>query len=181
VRLVRAAAIQRDLADRVELVLTNPFETGNGLEHDNPLGKVPALHVGEEVVSGGVLYDSRVICEYLDTLGSAAPLLALGTGMCDLTVDRFLDRSRPEDKQNSAFQERRATAIRRALDWLEEAAGHSDMADMTIGTLAVGCALGYVDLRAGDLNWRDHRPALTAWARHRESLPALAETAPPTS
>lgn len=193
-RLARAAALTRGLGDRLHLDVISPWESGHGLEADNPLGKVPTLVVDDAAVPGGTLYDSRVICEYLDTLGSAEPLfpaagderfaalrlLALGIGLCDLTVDRFLDSQRPEPKQNPSFQERRADAINRTADWLEGEAAATHMAATTIGTLAVAVALDYVDLRAGDLNWRHDRPALTAWARHRHAHPALAESAPPT-
>lgn len=191
VRKVRAAAIEVGLQDRLELVPTDPWSADTDLPADNPLGKVPALTAED----GTVLYDSPVICEYLDSLHdgpklypAAGPerwrvlrLLALGDGMTDAAVARRLEDMRPAERQVEAWRERQRAAMSRALDSLEREAGtlSAPNASLTIADLSVACALGYLDFRFTADAWRQGRPQLAAWFEPVSARPAIRDTAPP--
>ena len=193
VRKVRAAAIEVGLNDRMDLVRTDPWSADTDLPSDNPLGKVPALTADD----GTVLYDSPVICEYLDSLHdgpklypSAGPerwqvlrLLALGDGITDAAVARRLEDMRPAERRHEAWRERQRAAVSRGLDALERDAG--DLSDpggsLTIADLSVACALGYLDFRFAADAWREGRPRLTAWFDQVSNRPSIADTAPPAA
>ena len=142
----------------------------------NPLGKIPAL----ERADGAALYDSRVICRYVDSraggvLYPAAPRL-WDTLTIEATADGIMDaallmvyesRVRPEDKRFDGWLEGQWSKVTRALDvlesrWMPHLNGPIDM-----GAIAVGCALGYLDLRHDARGWRATRPALAACGRAR--------------
>lgn len=158
----------------------------------NPLGKIPAL----ELKDGSVIFDSPVICEYLDELGHgkffprdtllreaqgrwrAHTLQALGDGLTDALVGRMLERDRrPEDKQVPAMIARYEGAIAATLDALERIAAKFPEYP-TIGEIAVGCALGFADLRAADTEWRSGRPQLAAWFEHFSQYESVKTTVP---
>jgi glutathione S-transferase len=186
VRKVMACAIARGLAGRIDLVPTNPHVSPAELLADNPLSKVPSLVADD----GTAIYDSPVICEYLDTLGDAAPLFpptgsaarlaaqvmhAAADGILDAAVARRLAMPHPQDDARRAFDARQKAAVERALDVLEKAPpkGLSD-----IGAIAVGCALGYLDFRFAAEPWRETHPRLAAWFAGVSQLPPLAQTVP---
>ena len=152
---------------------------------DNPLSKVPCL-----VTSDGLaLFDSPVICEYLDAVGAgslfppagplrwrALKLQAIGDGIMDAAVMRRMEMGRPAEEARTANMARQTAVVARSLDLLQAAplADHLD-----IGTVTVACALGYLDLRFPDDAWREGRPALAAWYAAMEKRPEIADTAPP--
>jgi len=186
VRKVMACAIARALDGRIETVATNPHVSPAELLADNPLSKVPALVADD----GTAIYDSPVICEYLDTLGDAAPLFpATGTparlaaqvmhatadGILDAAVARRLNMPHPQDEGRKAFDARQKAAVERALAVLE-AAPPQGLAD--IGAVATGCALGYLDFRFPHEPWREGHPRLAAWFADVSKLPPLARTVP---
>jgi glutathione S-transferase len=186
VRKVMACAIARGIDDRIETVTTNPHTSPAALLADNPLSKVPAL-VAED---GTAVYDSPVICEYLDTLGDAAPLFpptgsaarlraqvmhAAADGILDAAVARRLQQQWPQDEGRRAFDARQKAAVDRALAVLE-ANPPEGLAD--IGAIAVGCALGYLDFRFAAEPWRPAHPRLAAWFAEVSRLPALSRTVP---
>ena len=172
VRKVMVTAIETGLDGRIETVPTSVWDPATDIAGDNPLGKVPAL-----ITDGGeVLYDSPVICEYLDSLHDGAKLFppsggarwtalrrqALADGILDAAVGRLLEGKRPDGERSDAWMARLATTIGRALDAFEdEADALGDAA--TIGHVAIGCALGYLDFRFADDHWRSGRPALADW------------------
>lgn len=192
VRKVRAAAIEVGLHDRLNLVSTDPWSADTDLPTDNPLGKVPALTTED----GTVLYDSPVICEYLDSLHDGPKLfpaagperwrvlqrLALGDGLTDAAVARRLEDMRPAERQHEAWRERQRTTISRALDALEQAAEtlSGPTGPMTIADLSVACALGYLDLRFADDAWRSGHPKLAAWFEPISNRPSIRDTGPPS-
>lgn len=171
-------------------VAGSPLEPGSLPVAQNPSGKIPTL----ELEDGQVLYDSRVICRYLDAragggqLYPAAPLLwrtltleATADGILDAALQMVYEaRMRPADKQYAAWVEAQWTKVARALDalnlqWATHLAGPLDM-----GQLAVACALGYLDFRLDARAWRQARPTLAAWYAaysQRDSLIATAPTA----
>lgn len=177
VRKVLIAAHELGLIDRVELVPTDatPIKANDALNRDNPLGKIPAL-ITED---GQALYDSRVICEYLDSLQGGPRLFpaasparwqvltrhAMADGIMDAAVSlRYETWLRPEAVRWDDWIAGQTDKIMRGLDRLEGEAEAGELSDdIDIGTIATACALGYLDLRAGHLGWRDGRPQLSAW------------------
>ncbi len=189
VRKVNVVALETGLAARLEAVLTDPWEAGTDLVEGNPLGKVPALHLDD----GEVLYDSRVICEYLDSLHDGPPLFpapgpsrwralrwqALGDGLMDAAVLGFVEVGRrPAQYCWAAWVERQGGVMRRALARFEaEIAGRPETLD--IGQISLGCALGYLDLRHAAFDWRSACPALAAWFEAFDARASMQATRPP--
>jgi glutathione S-transferase len=157
----------------------------------NPLARIPALLLDD----GTIFYDSPVICEYLDHKGGgkffpkagllgdsgerwrALHLQALGDGICDAAVAHVVEHRLPEEKRNTDSIKRHMTAIDASLDTLERAA--ESLADEpTIGEITVGCALGYIEFRMPDYEWRKSRPKLTNWYQRFLDEPAMVETMP---
>ncbi len=165
----------------------HPLDPGSLPVDRNPLGKIPALLLED----GRSLYDSRVICRYLDARLSAGlypqddrlwdtlTLEATGDGIADAAVlMRYESSVRPAEARSPAWVEAQWTKIARALDalerqWMDHLEGPLDM-----GHIAVACALGYVDFRHGDRAWRAAHPDLAAWEAEFSARPAMAATAP---
>ena len=184
VRKVNVCAIELGLDEKLERIFTNPWEKDDKLLADNPLSKVPTLITDD----GIVLYDSPVICEYLDTVQGGGVLIpasgtehwnvlrlqALGDGILDAAVLRFLERKRPNFQQSSEWDSIQQSAIQRALEYLESKVNEWKT-DVTIGQIAVACALGYLHFRFAEDNWRQGQPGLTGWFEtfaQRESMQA---------
>ena len=187
VRKVSATIIECGLENQVERQMTNPWAADTDLPSTNPLGKVPAL----TLENGEVLFDSPVICEFLDSLGTTPRLFpaggierwsalrqqALGDGILDAGVGRILESRRAPELQSAPVSDRFAAAIERSLDTLEARA--DELADgFTIGQLTVACALEYLDFRFAADNWRSGRPELTKWLESVASRPSLNQTVP---
>lgn len=185
VRKVMACAIACELEAQIERVTTNPWESPAELLAHNPLSKVPCLVTPD----GLALFDSPVICEYLDFVGrgslfpppGAARWRALGQqavadGITDAAVLRRQEAARPEEAARAAAMERQRSAMTRGLDALE-AEAPADHVD--IGTISVACALGYLDFRFAQEPWRAGRPKLERWFEAMRERPELAHTAPP--
>jgi glutathione S-transferase len=190
VRKVMAVAIETGQADRLEPVTRTitPVQQDADLVRDNPLGKVPCL-VTED---GVALFDSRVICEYLDSLHDGPKMFppsgqarwtalrrqAEGDGILDAAVlTRYETFLRPEERRWPEWIEGQKQKFRRALDGLEAETGAFDET-IDIGTITIGCALGYLDFRYQDENWRASRPGLAAWFERFSERPSMARTAP---
>jgi glutathione S-transferase len=190
VRKVNVCAIELGLDEKLERILTNPWEKDDKLLADNPLSKVPTLITDD----GVVLYDSPVICEYLDTVQGGGVLIpasgtehwnelrlqALGDGILDAAVLQFLERKRPNSQQSSEWDGIQQSAIQRVLEYLESKVNEWK-ADVTIGQIAVACALGYLDFRFAEDNWRQGHPGLTSWFEtfaQRESMQATVPKIP---
>jgi glutathione S-transferase len=177
------------LAAQTEVVIASgtPLDPGSIPLEKNPLGKIPALERDE----GPALYDSRVICRYLDDLAGAglygaAPRL-WDTLVLEATADGILDaalamvyegRIRPEDLRYTPWVEGQWAKIDRALDaletrWIAHLNGPLDM-----GQIAVGCALGYLDFRLGARHWRMNRPHLAEWEDNFVRRDAMQATVP---
>jgi glutathione S-transferase len=176
--------------DRVTLIsaVGTPLAPGTMPVDRNPLGKIPAL----ERDDGPTLYDSRVITRYLDDtlqagLYPAAPRLwdtlvieATADGIADAALlMRFETALRPEPQRSADWVEAQWAKVDRALTalearWMSHLSGPLDM-----GQIAVGCALGYLDLRHPDRSWANGHPALAAWWTSFRARPAMQGTAPP--
>ena len=188
VRKVLVCAAERGLSEGIELIATKTGDPGSGLGADNPLDKVPALITDESMA----LYDSPVICEYLDSLPGgpalfppagadrwrALRLQALADGLLDAALACVMEGRRPENERSAGFVRFQKGKIDRALDEMD-----SDLSafgdGLHIGSIAVGCALGYLDLRFADGDWRKDRPALAAWFEGFSKRPSMTATTPP--
>lgn len=188
VRKVMVLAIELGIEQRFEKKPTDVWSAGSIVRAANPLGRIPTLVTDE----GAQLYDSPVICEYLAATFGSARLLpasgngrwqvlrrqALGDGLIDAAVQRALEiRRRPEALRWSDWIDHQKAAMLRTADALEKEAGElCDEPDL--GTVAIGCGLGYWDARFGDDRWRDGRPALAAWFDRLATRRSFRETAP---
>lgn len=184
VRKVHVLAIETGQADRIELVKTNTADPASGLNKDNPLNKVPALTLDD----GSALYDSRVICEYLDALGkggffppagparwTALRRQALADGMMDAAVLRMMETRRPENQRSPEWDARQRLKVTQGLAALE--ADHLGP-QLDIGTLCVAIVLDYLDFRFKAEDWRAGHPRLAAWHKSFAGRPSLQKTLP---
>lgn len=188
VRKVRVVAIELGLAEQIELRLTNAWDVATDLPDYNPLGKVPALMISE----GEVLFDSPVICEYLNSLGEenklfpinpsarwqALRLQALADGILDAVVLMRLESLRPRALQSDDWRERQLRTVRRSLDYVESRTGELEGV-VTIGQISLACALGYLDFRLAEEDWRQDHPQLASWFVDWQARPSMQETKPP--
>ncbi len=189
VRKVMVVAHEHGLADRIELIATTvaPTQVNDSLAPENPLMKVPTL-VTED---GQALFDSPVICEYLDSLASGRKLFpeagsarwtalrqqALGDGILDaLILCRYEVAARPEDKRFAGWTDAQLRKAHGGLAALER----EDLAGpRTIGHVTIGCMLGYLDFRFPEDGWRRRHPRLAAWYQAAATLPSMRATQPP--
>jgi glutathione S-transferase len=182
VRKVVAVAMHHGIA--LDRVSSNPHASPAELLADNPLSKVPALVTD----AGMTLPDSPLICEYLDSLGTAAKLYpagaarwpalrlaALADGILTAAVLRRGQSLMPAEDARAGTIARQKAAVFRTLDLLE---GEGLPATLDIGTLTLVCALGYLDFRFGEEDWRPGRPKLTAFYNAQMANPIFAETVP---
>ena len=149
-----------------------PTHPAEGFAARNPLTKVPAL----ERPDGATLYDSRVICRFLDARADAGlygrdaelwdvlTLEATGDGITDAALLMAYEwRLRPENLQYSDWVEGQWRKIDQALDVLNTRWMPFLQSPLNMGQIAVACSLGYLDLRNADRNWRSGRVALSDW------------------
>jgi glutathione S-transferase len=184
VRKCLVVAHELGLQDRLQLLPSNahPVQRDREIIASNPLGKVPTFFADD----GRVLYDSRVICEYLNEQAGgtlfpapgpqrwdALTLQSLGDGILDAALlARYEDVARPESLR---WAEWRAAQ----LDKAETSLAHLDARPallegrLDIGAIAVGCALWYLDLRFGDFGWRDRHPQVAQWYAGFAARPSM--------
>jgi glutathione S-transferase len=188
VRKVRIAMSVLGLDDKIEVRDVDLNDPADAIRKENPLGKIPALALED----GSVLYDSRVILEYLDHLGgggriiprepkarfAALRLQALCDGMLDAGVLMVYEgRYRPPEMKVQSWVERQQGKMQRGLDALEASPPKLD-ALPDVGRIALACVLGYGDLRFGG-EWRKNHPKLVAWHdAFAAQVPAFAATKP---
>ena len=188
VRKVTVTAHETGLHDRIERVPTEIREPRPDFLSDNPLGKVPTLITDE----GLPLFDSRVICEYLDSLHDGHKLfpvevparwrtlrlMALGDGICDAGVLRRMETLRPAKEQSPAFIEQQKAKVTRGLDMLEREVPRFHRL-VTIGQITIGCCLGWLDFRYGTAeDWRIGRPLISDWYSMFMVRPSMVATVP---
>jgi glutathione S-transferase len=167
----------------------SPLDPGTMPLAQNPLGKIPAL----ERDGAAALYDSRVITRFLDDhfdagfypkgerLWETLTLEATADGMLDAAILMVYEaRVRPEEFRFGPWVDGQWSKISRALDalesrWMSHLHGPLDM-----GQIAVGCALGYIDFRHADRDWRKDRPSLAAWEAAFAARDSMKASVPPT-
>ena len=187
VRKCLVTAHELGVIGRVQLLPSNahPINRDREIIANNPLGKVPTFFTDD----GLVLYDSRVICEYLDTTAGgtlfprsgaarwqALTMQSLGDGMLDATLlARYEDVTRPEAQR---WPEWRAGQLDKVQTSLQHLQAHPALlgSQADIGTIAVGCALWYLDLRFAELGWREQYPAVAAWYAAFSQRPSMASS-----
>ena len=189
-RKIRVLLLEKDIP--CELVVDIPWNADTQVPHYNPLGKVPVL-----LTDGGrAIYDSPIIAEYLDTIVSAPLFLpedrrraievkqleALADGVIDACVTIFLERKRPPERQDMEWIDRQQGKIEHGLQALENSLKGSRYLlgdQLTLGDIATACALGYLDFRFPDIDWRSEHPRLLAYAEQLFARPSFVKTRPP--
>lgn len=188
-RKVRIVAIEKHID--VTLQEVNLSDPDCPVKNHNPLGKVPVLILND----GESLYDSRVIVEYLDFHTPVARLIsqdhsakirvrrweALADGVCDAAVAVMLEQRKPEERQSQANIDKQMEKVTRGLEVLNlDIFKKKWCVNETFGLadIALGCTLGYIDLRFKEINWQDKYPNL---AKHYSLLvkrPSFKQTMP---
>jgi glutathione S-transferase len=184
VRKVHVLAIETGQIEKIELVKTNTADPNSDHGKDNPLNKVPALVLDD----GSSLYDSRVICEYLDSLAggkffppsgparwTALRRQALADGMADASVLRLYESRRPEGQRSAEWDKKQKLKVTQGLAALE--ADHLGP-QLDIGTLMVAIVLDYLDFRFKHEEWRSAHPKLAAWHKAFSERASLKKTLP---
>ena len=176
VRKVMVVALETGLAERIERIPTTvaPTKYNEEVARENPLVKVPALTTDD----GMVLYDSPVICEYLDTLHGGQKLFpatgktrwtalrqqALADGILDAAILGRYEILRPKEYLWQDWIDAQLRKVRGALAALEMEVEADELGGaVTIGQITVGCALGYLDFRYASEDWRSKHRRLAAW------------------
>ena len=188
-RKVMVCAHELGIAARIEKVYTlvSLRKPNSDMLTVNPLGRIPALVLDD----GAVLYDSIVICEYLDaTFGpklfpatglarwDALRRHALADGMLETGILWLGERTRPEAQQSTELHVALETKLRSALAAAESDADRLRSDSPDIGDLTLGVALGYLDFRYAHLNWRDTAPRLASAYAALAARPSLRDTEP---
>jgi glutathione S-transferase len=188
VRKVVMAAHETGQFDTIEL-MRNPVavtEPNPIVMRDNPLNKIPTLILAD----GSPLYDSLVICDYLDSLDGAPRLIpphgperwvvlrrnALADGLLDLLLLLRGERTRPAALISQDQIDAHMIKITASLDRFESEAAEIAASPFRLDHIALGCALAYLDFRFPDIAWRDHRPALDAWQAQFAKRPSVLAT-----
>jgi len=178
------------LAGRIEIVRTVVAMTqaNRDLMRINPLGKIPTLITDD----GMVLFDSTVICEYLDSLHGRAKLFpqqperrwqalrwhALGDNMLDNLVLWRTETLRPKPQQSPDILTSYELKTRSGLSYLNNEAAALGAASLSIGHVAIGVALGYMDFRFSGLGWRNGNKKIAAWYEIFSQRPSIRDTLP---
>ena len=188
VRKVMIVAHELGLVDRIACVRTVAATTKPHLSlmAENPLSKIPTLVLDDSTV----LYDSPVVCEYLDGLHQGPKLYpadrmermtalrrqALGDGFLDflLLLRNERERAHPSDVHISAY----TTKKQAVLDALDREAAALAASPFSIGHIAIGCALSYLDFRYADEDWRKEHPRAAAWHADFAARPSVRATEP---
>lgn len=174
-----------------EWVLDSPNNADSAVPKYNPLARVPVLVLDDETA----IFDSPVIVEYLDNLAPNSRLFptsnrerievkrweALADGLLDAAVGIRLELMRPESQRSDSVMARERKAIEAALDMMARELGdhHWCMGTpFTFADIAAGCALGYLDFRFPDIDWRKGYPNLGRLYRQLMQRPSFADTLP---
>ena len=182
-RKPRVVALELGLELELESVAVHSLQSDYG--EVNPVNRIPALLADDE----SLVFDSRVICEYLDVLsgGGLLPpsgpdrwavlkLQVLGDGLMDAAVPRNAERHRPTAQQNADRLAEYERSMRQILNALESST--VGLEGLNLGVISIGCALGYLDFRYPDAPWRQARPHLAAWYETFSARPSMMQTRP---
>ncbi len=186
VRKVRVMAREIGIKDRIEeIMLSSLEEMAAEMPKFNPLGKIPALILDDD----SILYESKVICEYMDSLHDgpklfpsgparwpALMLQGLADGIAEAVIIAAMNKvMRPKEFVYEPAVEFQLEKVTRGLADIDGRVGEfGDV--LTIGPLSVACAIGYTDFRFPELGWRDSNPNLAAWNAEFCERPAMKAT-----
>ncbi|MCE2493809.1 MAG: glutathione S-transferase N-terminal domain-containing protein [Alphaproteobacteria bacterium] len=187
IRKVVVMISETGLENRVQQVLTHPWTENTDIGTVNPLGKVPTL----ELEDGTSLYDSLVICDYLDSLHDGPKMIpasgmerwivlrrhALGLGITDAAALHLFEHRRQVGQRSPGWIERQWRAATRGLDQVEREVDAFDER-LDLGQIGIACAIGIIDFRNPDCGWRETRPNLSAWWDRLMERPSFADTVP---
>lgn len=189
VRKVRVVLAEKKI--ETEFAIDSPWTPDSGVPDINPLGKIPVLLLDD----GTPLFDSRVIVEYLDNVTPNNKLMpapnrermevkrweALADGLLDAALASFLEGKRPEKKQDPEWVARQQAKVRRTLDYMAGELGENPWCmgtHFSLADIAVGVALGYLDFRFPESDWRAAHPGLARIFEKLMQRPSFAETVP---
>src|SRR5260221_8497339 len=188
VRKIRVLLAEKQIP--YDFVEENVWSPDSKVAQYNPLNKVPALLVDD----GECLYDSQVIAEYLDCLPGVNFIPAalhervrvrrdepLGDGIADAGIAIFLERKREAARQDPAWIARQAGKVQSGIAALSRSIAAKPAAGarrMTLGDIACGCALFWLEFRLPEFRWRED-PGLRAWAQNLEVRASFSSTRPP--
>lgn len=162
----------------------SPINRDSSIVAHNPTGKVPTAILPD----GSALYDSRVICRWLDAQHDGSRMYpdgdwnvlrreALADGLLDAALlARYETVMRPEEKIWPEWLQGQMDKIASSLDVMEAESSHLTTVDA--GTIAIGCALAYLDFRFPDYSWRDERPTLASWFKSFSQRSSYLQTQP---
>jgi glutathione S-transferase len=185
----KARIIAHELGIKLEIVHVESARRDDNLRNINPLKQIPVLVLDD----GSSLFDSPVVCEYLNHAGGgkffpgmsilrntsgrwkALSLAALGDGIADAAVAWRYELTEPEERRNPDRIARCQATIVAGLNALERM---NFAKDPTIGEIAVACALGYIDFRLPNLDWKSSHPKLSAWYTRFCDYPSMKATQP---
>ncbi len=188
-RKVRVVMAEKKLD--YELILEDVWADDSDIMKYNPLGKIPCLIMDDQ----GSLFDSRVIVEYLDTLSPVGRLIpqagrdraavkcweAIADGLLDAAVAIVVENRRPEALRHQPWIDRQHGKIAAALQSMNSSLGEQAFCmgtTFSLADVAVGCALGYLDLRFPDLVWRSQYGNLQRLDEKLQTRPSFASTLP---
>ncbi len=198
VRKVRIVMAEKKLD--YQFVLEDVWGNDNILKM-NPLGKVPCLVMeGQDSITGAV-FDSRVICEYVDTLSPVGKLIpergrertevrtweALADGLMDAAIAARLEQTwagRSAEQRSAAWVDRQMGKLHAALKAMRQGLGEKPWCSgnhFTLADIAVGCALGYLDFRFPSIDWRTPYPNLTRLLDKLATRQSFIDSAPPAA
>jgi glutathione S-transferase len=189
VRKVRIVAAEKFV--EYELVVDIPWNEDSRVSEYNPLGKVP-VWVQED---GKTLFDSRVIVEYLENVSPVGHLLpkearprivvkrweALADGVCDAAALIFMERKRPAEQQNPEWITRQMAKVDAGLKMMSDDLGNQTWCTgdfFSLADIAVGCALGYLEFRFPEIDWRRQHHKLSELFDRLMQRPAFKDTVP---
>ncbi|MEC7547013.1 MAG: hypothetical protein CSH37_11315 [Thalassolituus sp.] len=189
-RKVWVAAIKLGLRDQITLEVANPLRNADVVSAANPLGKVPALLINDDQV----VINSPVICQFLQrraknnvdlhqpsymTLDTTERVHTLADGIAEAAFMTVMEKQRPAEHQSKLWLGRWSQAIKRALTMIES--GDVELLKNTpesIAEIALASALGYIDFRLPENDWREENPAIAEWYQKVIRDSELQETTP---
>jgi glutathione S-transferase len=190
VRKVVVTALLTKTFDDIQLVPASltPLVPSAEVQRVNPLGKIPALVLDD----GTTLFDSPVICEYLDSLRKGVNLVpmvgaerwqvlrlnALADGLLDAAMAIRIEFMRPKEKHFEPWLTAQQTKVNNALRALDSEAGKS-LQKLSLGSVAVGCTLGWIDFRMPHMDWRANHAHLASWYQKFSAEWFMQQTQPP--
>lgn len=174
-----------------EFINEQPYNAVNGVAQYNPLGKVPALITD----SGDVWFDSPVIAQYIELLAIAPAMLptepvaalkirqleALADGIMDAALVSVREQARPVEQQSENELLRQREKVSHGLDALERylQEGTLSVDTLNLATIAIACAIGYINFRHVSPGWCVNRPLLVKLAENLFQRESFARTEPP--